>query len=197
MSRIGDAVRVFALTLGAPGLFVVAFLDSSFLSLPEIADILVVWMVTQNTARVALYVVSVTLGSVAGCLLLYSIGRKGGEALLRRRFAPGNVDRARATLKRHSVMTVLIASILPPPAPFKIFVLLAGASGMSPGRFAATIAVGRGARYLTLGILAVYYGDRALAYAREHGVAVALAAVGVLLAGLAAYLAWSRRRQIA
>ncbi|OFV92967.1 MAG: hypothetical protein A3G76_03535 [Acidobacteria bacterium RIFCSPLOWO2_12_FULL_65_11] len=197
MSRIADAVRAFALTLGVFGLFFVAFLDSSFLSLPEIADLLVVWMVTRDKARVAAYVVSVTLGSIGGCLLLYSIGRRGGEALLRRRFAPGNVERARATFKRHGVMTVLIASILPPPAPFKIFVLLAGASGMHAGRFAATIAVGRGTRYLTLGILAVYYGDRAIAYAQEHGVTVALVAVGVLLAGALAFLLWSRARRAA
>src|SRR2546422_8534762 len=135
MSRIGDALRAFALTLGAPGLFVVAFLDSSFLSLPEIADILVVWMVTHNKSRVVVYVVSVTLGSVAGCLLMYYIGRKGGEAVLRQRFAPEMIERARATFRRHSVTTILIASILPPPAPFKIFVLLAGAAGMSAGRF--------------------------------------------------------------
>jgi membrane protein YqaA with SNARE-associated domain len=196
MSRIGDALRAFALTLGAPGLFVVAFLDSSFLSLPEIADILVVWMVAHNKARVAVYVVSVTLGSVAGCLLMYYIGRKGGEAVLRRRFAPGMLERARATFKRHAVTTILIASILPPPAPFKIFVLLAGAAGMGAGRFAATVAVGRGARYLVLGLLAVSYGDQAMAFAREHALVVSLAAVGLLLTGLVAYLIWSRRRQI-
>lgn len=196
MGRLADALRAFALTLGAPGLFLIAFLDSSFLSLPEIADILVVFMVAHNKPLVVLYVASVTLGSVSGCLLLFSIGRKGGEAMLRRRFAPGNLDRARAAFKRHSVSTILIASILPPPAPFKIFVLLAGAAGMSPGRFSATVAVGRGARYAVLGVLAVKYGDLALAFAREHGVAVALTVVGLLLAGLAAYLIWSRRAQI-
>ena len=74
--------------------------------------------------------------------------------------------------------------------------LLAGVAGMSPGRFSATVAVGRGARYAVLGILAVRYGDLALAFAREHGVAMALTVVGLLLAGLAAYLIWSRRAQI-
>lgn len=192
MSRIAAALQAFASALGAPGLFIIAFLDSSFLSLPEINDILVVWMVTQDKPGLAKYVLSVTAGSVAGCLLMYYIGRKGGEAVLRKRFAPGTVERARATFKRYGVLAVLIPSILPPPMPFKIFVLLAGAAGMNPWRFAATIAVGRGARYLTLGILAIYYGDRAIAYAREHGVMVALVAVGVLLAGVAAFLLWSR-----
>ena len=194
MGRFADALRAFALTLGAPGLFLIAFLDSSFLSLPEIADILVVFMVAHNKPRVALYVLSVTLGSVAGCLLLYSLGRKGGDAMLHKRFAAGTVERARATFKRHAVTTILVASILPPPAPFKIFVLLAGAAGMSARQFAATITVGRGTRYTILGILAVEYGDQALAFAREHALAVALAALGLLLAGLAGYLLWSRRR---
>jgi membrane protein DedA with SNARE-associated domain len=106
------------------------------------------------------------------------------------------IERARATFKRHGVTTILIASILPPPAPFKIFVLLAGAAAMGAGRFAAAVAVGRGARYLVLGFLAVKYGDQAMAFARKHALVVSLAAVGLMLTGLVAYLIWSRRRQI-
>src|SRR5438552_1352691 len=143
-------LRALAVALGAPGLFLVAFLDSSFLSLPEIADLLVVYMVTRHKARWVLYVVATTAGSLAGCLVMYYIGRKGGEALVRRRFAGGHVERTLAAFQRHGVMAVLIPSILPPPAPFKIFVLLAGAAGISAPQFAGAVAIGRGARYLVL-----------------------------------------------
>jgi membrane protein YqaA with SNARE-associated domain len=194
MGRFGGQIRALAVTLGAPGLFLVAFLDSSFLSLPEIADILVVYMVTRQKARLVLYAGCATLGSIAGCLVMYFLGRKGGDAFVRKRFAGGNVQRAMAAVERHGVMAVLIPSILPPPAPFKIFVLLAGVAGISATRFTLAVAIGRGARYLALGFLAVKYGDRAIAYMRDHGAIVALTAVGLLVAGFAGYLLWSRRQ---
>jgi membrane protein DedA with SNARE-associated domain len=90
------------------------------------------------------------------------------------------------------VMVVLIPAILPPPAPFKIFVLLAGVAGISLAKFTAAIVIGRGARYLALGVLAVRYGEATMAYIHENGVAVALTVVGVLVAGLVGYLVWSK-----
>lgn len=192
MGRFVGRLRALALALGAPGLFLIAFLDSSFLSLPEIADLLVVYMVTRHKPRMPLYVVATVAGSLAGCLVMYFIGRKGGEALIRRRFAPQSVERAAASLRRHGLMAVLIPSLLPPPAPFKVFVLLAGVAGISVGRFAAAIAIGRGARYLLLGILAVEYGDRTMAYIGEHAAEASLAGVGILLLALVAYLGWSK-----
>jgi membrane protein YqaA with SNARE-associated domain len=185
-------VRALALSLGAPGLFLVAFLDSSFLSLPEIADFLVVWMVTRHKARMILYVVSATIGSMAGSLVMYYIGRKGGEALVARRFATASIERTKLVLQRHGIMAVLIPSILPPPAPFKIFVLLAGVAGISARRFLIAIAIGRGVRYLALGLLAVEYGDRAMAYLAENSVRASILLGIVLLVGFVAYLAWSK-----
>ena len=192
MNGIADWVRGLALSLGAPGLGLVAFLDSSFLSLPEITDLLVIWMVTRHPHRLAIYVAAATVGSLTGCLLMYFIGRKGGDALIRKRFAPARVERAMAAFQRYGVMVVLIPAILPPPAPFKIFVLLAGVAGISPRKFAAAILIGRGARYLTLGILAVKYGDVAMAYVEEHGLQVAIIVVGLLAVGLVAYMGWAK-----
>jgi membrane protein YqaA with SNARE-associated domain len=197
MGGIAAKVRALAFALGAPGLFLVAFLDSSFLSLPEIADILVIWMVAQHKTRLALYVISATAGSVSGCLVMYYIGRKGGGALIRKRFATATVERVMATLQRHGVMAVLVPAILPPPAPFKVFVLLAGASGISVGRFVSAVAIGRGLRYLALGILAVEYGDRATAYLAENGRMVALVMGLLLVAAFGAYLLWSKTRRAA
>lgn len=192
MREIAGRIRAFALVLGAPGLFVVAFLDSSFLSLPEIADLLVVYMVTHHKSRVLLYAACAMLGSVGGCLVMYFVGRKGGEALIRKRFATATVDRAMAAFRRHGVMAVLIPSLLPPPAPFKIFVLMAGVANVNLTSFVLTVSLGRGLRYVTLGFLAVRYGDSALGYAREHGPMVALVVVGLLVAGFVAYLLWRK-----
>ena len=193
MGRFVNWIRLVALPLGAPGLMLVSFLDSSVLSLPEVADLLVIWMVTQHKGRLLLYVASATIGSVAGCLVLYYIGRKGGEALMRKRFHAASVDRTLAAFRRHGVMAVLIPSILPPPAPFKIFVLLAGVADISVARFTIALTIGRGARYLVEGLLALWYGDRALAYIHAHGIGASLVVVGLLVAGMAAYLLWNRR----
>ena len=192
MGRFVSRVEALALTLGAPGLFLVAFLDSSLLSLPEIADLLVVWMVTRHKSRLVLYALSATLGSIVGCLLLYYIGQKGGAALVRKKFSSATVDRSLASFRRHGIMAVLIPSILPPPAPFKIFVLLAGVANISVTRFTIAIAIGRGARYFLEGLLALRYGDRAVAFMHENAGLASLVAVGALVLGLLVYIRWTK-----
>jgi membrane protein YqaA with SNARE-associated domain len=192
MGEFVSKVRSFALALGAPGLFLVAFLDSSVLPLPGITDILLVVMVTRNPDAMLWYVLTTAAGSVAGCLVLHYLGRKGGEAFVKKRFTGDKVERAMRALQHHGVIAVLLPSLLPPPSPFKIFVLLAGVVGIGAVRFAAAIAIGRGVRYLVLGVLAVKYGDRATAYMREHGTVVSMAAVALLAVGFIAFLLWRR-----
>ena len=185
-------VQAFALALGAPGLFLVALLDSSVLSLPEIADLLVIWMVVQHKERLVLYAFSATAGSIGGCLALYYVGIKGGDALVRKRFHSNAVDRTLAAFRRFGVMAVLIPSILPPPAPFKIFVLLAGVARIGVVPFTVAIAIGRGARYFAEGVLALWYGDLAIAFIHEHALTVSLWVVGLLGIVLVGYILWSR-----
>src|SRR5207244_701561 len=194
MGRFINRVEALALALGAPGLFLVAFLDSSLLSLPEIADLLVVWMVTRHKSRFVLYALSATLGSIVGCLLLYYLGKKGGHALVRNRFSNASVDRSLASFRRYGVMAVLIPSLLPPPAPFKIFVLLAGVADVRVANFTTAVAIGRGARYFAEALLALEYGDRAIAFIHEHGATVSVGAIAVLLLGLGGYILWGKAR---
>ncbi len=127
------------------------------------------------------YAAMATAGSVAGCLVLYSIARKGGDALIRRRFHGRTLDRATRLIQKYGVMTLLIPAILPPPAPFKLFVLLAGVSGVRPVPFVLSIAVGRGVRYIGIGLLTVWYGQQAVTFLQTHGTSVAIA-VAVLVA---------------
>jgi membrane protein YqaA with SNARE-associated domain len=195
MGRFVDWIGSVALALGAPGLFLVAFLDSSFLSLPEINDVLLIWMVTRHKGRIVLYAAGSMLGSIAGCFVLYYLGRKGGDALVRRRFGHERVERALAAVRRHGMMAVLIPSFLPPPAPLKIFVLLAGVAGISGSRFALAIAIGRGIRYFGEGLLAVRYGDQATAFLENNFWSVTLAMIGLLILGLAGSVLWSETRR--
>ena len=192
MSEFVGRIRAMALALGGPGLFLVAFLDSSFLPLPGITDVLLVITVTRNPSAMLFYVAMTVAGSVVGCLALHYLGRKGGEALVRRKFTGEKIERAMATLQRNGVVAVLVPCLLPPPSPFKIFILLAGVVGISATRLAIAIAIGRGVRYLALGLLAVTYGERAMTYMSENGTAVSLAAVAGLAVGCGAYLLWRK-----
>jgi membrane protein YqaA with SNARE-associated domain len=176
-----------ALSLGGPGLFVVAFLDSSFISLPQINDLLVVLMVVGNKPLMPYYALMATAGSVAGCYVLYLIAERGGEAFLAKRVKRGHVERALALYRRRGVLALMVPAVLPPPAPFKLFVLLAGVAEVRPLAFVASIAIARGLRYLIIGALAVRYGDDALDMLREHGREAALW-VAVLI--VAAAIAW-------
>jgi membrane protein YqaA with SNARE-associated domain len=196
MSGFVARVQALALALGAPGVFLLTLLDSSFLSLPEIADLAILLMVTQHKSRLVLYAGSATLGSIAGCLVMYHLGRKGGDALLRSRFASRGVERASRVFQRYGLMAVLVPAVLPPPAPFKVFVLLAGVARVNQGRFILAIALGRGIRYFGEGLLAVRYGDQAAAFLEDHGRAASLWMAGVLLGGLALYLAWTKARAL-
>jgi membrane protein YqaA with SNARE-associated domain len=186
-------VQALAIQLGAPGLFLVAALDSSFLSLPQVNDLLLIASVTQNPHLMPLYALMSTLGSVAGCFIMYGIGWKGGEALLKRRFSGPRTARALALFNRFGMLAILVPAILPPPAPFKIFVILAGVSRMSPWTFATAVALGRGFRYFGEGLLAVWYGERAFSFLEENGRTVGLVVGLSVLAGGAFYFWWRTR----
>lgn len=187
-------MTALAEALGAPGLFVIAALDSSFLSLPQINDLLLILSVTRRPHLMPLYATMSTLGSLAGCFAMYYIGRKGEDALIKRRFSGPRTARALALFNRFGMLAVLVPAILPPPAPFKIFVILAGASRMSPWTFAVAVVLGRGFRYFGEGLLAVWYGERALRFLEVHGRQIALyVGVAVLAAGLLYFWIRSRR----
>lgn len=193
MDDFVEWIKAVAVSLGGPGLFVIAFLDSSFLSFPEVNDLLIIFLTVQHEERMPYYALMTTLGSISGCLALYSIARKGGEAFLRKRFNPAYLERAMATFRRYGLLAILVPSILPPPTPFKIFVLAAGVAKVRPLHFILAVAIGRGTRYFGEGLLALYYGDRAVEFLNENFREVALVVGVVCLLGGVAWILWRRR----
>jgi membrane protein YqaA with SNARE-associated domain len=183
----------FAVGLGGPGLLAVAFLDSSFVPLPQINDVLVVLMVTQDKAWMPYYAAMATLGSILGCFVIYYLAAKGGEAFLTRRVKRrAHLDRALALYQKHGMLALVVPALLPPPAPFKLFVLAAGVANVKPLQFVLAVALARGARYLALGVLAIYYGDAALELMRTRGRDVALVVVAIIVGS--AVLWWAVQR---
>src|SRR6266542_4284467 len=195
MHRLVERIQVFALALGGPGLFLIAFLDSSFLSFPEVVDFVIVIAITADKQRVFYYPILATLGSVGGCFALYLLGAKGGEAFLRRRLHERHVDRALAVFQRHGLLTIIVPSLLPPPFPFKPFVLAAGVAGVRPVDFLLAVALGRGVRYFGEGLLAFWYGEQAAVFLKSNAREVSLGTAAVVLAAGLGWIWYHKRRQ--
>src|SRR5947208_14255738 len=106
-------VQGVAVALGGPGLLIIGFLDSSFLSFPMINDLLVIGMVTRHKSFLPYYVLMATLGSVLGCVALYYVARKGGDAFLRKRFKEHHVDGPTRLLQKYGLLVVLVPALLP------------------------------------------------------------------------------------
>jgi membrane protein YqaA with SNARE-associated domain len=185
-----------AVALGGPGLIILGFLDSSFLSFPMVNDLLVIGMVTHHKSFVLYYALMATLGSVLGCLALYAVARKGGEAFLRKRLKAGHVEHGQKLLQKYGLLVVIVPALLPPPAPFKIFVLLAGVAEIPVWQFAGAVFIARLIRYGGEGVLAVYYGEAAAGYMQSHAkeAGLWLAGTALVLGGL--WVAWQKRKRV-
>lgn len=192
------AIQAWATSVGGFGLFVVAAMDSSFLSFPQVNDVLIIVLSTRYPERMPYYAGMSTLGSLVGCLLLFSVARRGGEVFLRKRLKGAYVDRALRLYQRFGLLAVIVPALLPPPVPFKVFVVLAGAASVAPWRFGVAVAIGRGIRYFGQGYLAVLYGDEALALVKTYGAEVGIGlAVLVVIAGATAVMLRGRKQQAA
>ena len=173
-------LQAIVATAGGPGLFLIAFLDSSVLTFPVINDLLLIDLSIRNPARMPYYAAMATLGSVAGCLLLYYIARKGGEAMFHKHAGP-RARHIHAWINRNGFISILITALLPPPTPFKVFVVAAGALEMPMRTFVIGLLLARGFRFFGEGYLAVRFGDQAGPFLLTHKLEVTGITLGVVL----------------
>jgi membrane protein YqaA with SNARE-associated domain len=174
-------VSEYLITFGAFGLFAVALLDSTFVPLPSSADALMLLLTTAHPRWMLLYAFMATAGSALGCWILYLVSRRAGARALRR-FSEAKQKRVKELIERYDMAAVLVATLLPPPFPFKLFVVTAGVFRFSLVRFMIAIVVGRAFRFLLEGYFAVRYGAEAKAILAHYypwiglGLAVAILA---------------------
>jgi membrane protein YqaA with SNARE-associated domain len=196
MKRFMIWMQGLALALGGPGLFIIGYLDSSFLSFPEVTDLLIISMVMRRPHLLVYYTLMATVGSVLGCVTLYYIARKGGEAFLRRRFKEHHVEGGLKLFQKYGLLVIIVPALLPPPAPFKIFVLLGGVAAIPLWQFVTAIFVARLIRYGGEGLLAVWYGDRAATFLKAHATEAGLWLAGLALVLGGAWIAWQKRKRV-
>jgi membrane protein YqaA with SNARE-associated domain len=154
------AVKDFLIAYGPFGLFGIALLDSALIPLPGGPDVVMILLSKGHPALMPVYAAAATLGSAIGCAILYYISRTAGRRALER-FSAKKQARVKELIDRYDVLSVLVVSVLPPPFPFKLFVITCGVFRLSITRFIIAIAVGRGFRFLLEGYLAVHFGDQA------------------------------------
>ena len=167
------AVKDFLIPFGAFGLFAIALLDSALIPLPGGPDLVMLALSAENPARMPFYALGATAGSVVGCIILYFISRKAGRRALEK-FPPQKQARVKELVDRYDVLSVLVASVLPPPFPFKLFVITAGVFRLSLLRFTLAVAAGRAFRFFLEGYVAVRYGDDAIRLFKENQTTVGL-----------------------
>lgn len=181
------------LYLAAPAMILIGTLDSSLLSLPEINDYLVVGRCFKTPSAAFYFPLFAAAGSVLGCWVLYSIMRRGGQALLRKRFSIEGIKRVERAYARFGFLAIAVPAILPPPLPFKIFVATAGALEYPKWRFLLTVLIARSIRYYVEGILAVFYGRRVLLFLKDNGLVIFSLTASLVLIGTIVYLMINRR----
>ena len=188
-------VNVIGLPLyyAAPAMIIIGALDSSLLSLPEINDYLVVGRCYKDPSAAFYFPLFAAAGSVIGCNLLYTIVRRGGQAVLRKRFKLEHIRRVEKAYERFGFLAIGIPAILPPPLPFKIFVATAGALEYPRWKFLLTVMIARSFRYYVEGILAVFYGRRVLLFMKDNGLVVISIVGTILLIAAIIYFLVTRR----
>lgn len=177
LARVSD----FLITLGPFGLFAVALLDSAFLPLPTGTDALMIVLTIAHPQLMILYATLATLGSVIGCVILYYISKRAGSRALKK-FSPEKQKRVKDWIDRYDMLSMLVASLMPPPFPFKLFVITAGVFRFSLMRFTLAIAIGRAIRFLLEGYFASRYGEQAKQLAGWIGLGLAVLIVIVFIA---------------
>jgi len=150
----------YLVSFGPFGLFTIAFLDSVMIPMPGGVDAVLLLLAASRPSWMLIYVAAATVGSTLGCVVLYRISQRAGKRALSR-FSESKQKRVKDLIDRYDVMSVLVASLLPPPFPFKLFVVSSGVFRLNIVRFTIAIAAGRTFRYLLEGYIAAHYGDHA------------------------------------
>ena len=181
--------------LGIWGVFAIAFADSALLGMP--VDAIVAFYVYKDHRQLLFYVVMASLGSALGSIPVYIIGYLGGEKVLRKRISEERFQQIHRSFERHEFWALMFPGMLPPPMPFKIFVLGAAVFEMRFRDFMAAIFAGRFVRFLVLSLLTLWFGPQIVGlvgglFRRHFYWVLAVVVLGVLL-----WVMWLRKKRVA
>ena len=194
LTRLHDFIVGVPIYYAGPAMVLIGALDSSLLSLPEINDYLVIARCSGDHKAAFYFPLFAAAGSVAGCMALYTIMRRGGQAVMRRRFRAESIERVERAYARFGFLALAVPALLPPPMPFKVFVATAGALEYPRWRFVLTVMVARSLRYYVEGALAVYYGEPVFDFIKHNGLILLSVMGGAAVVGFVGYVLYRRAR---
>ena len=181
--------------LGPLGLFGISLIDSAGIPLPGGPDLVMILLSANKPALMPVYALAETAGSAIGCTLLYLVARRAGIAALKR-ISPAKRDRIENALGRYDLIAVMVPAILPPPFPFKPFVLGAGVFRLTTWRFITAVFIGRAVRFLIEGWLAIEFGEDAAVIIKQNGwIVLAAVALGAACFFIVRFLRARRLRR--
>ena len=179
----------YILPLGAPGLFLLALIDSGLIPVPQGVDVLLFAQVVRRPSGAVLYAALAVLGSTIGCIFLYSVSRKAGAVALTRQTSPQRAYDIRRQIEKYEALTLVLPTMVPLPLPMKLFVIAAGVFKVRFGRFVVAIVFARAVRFLGIALLAQRYGEQTWTFIRQN-----VLLVGAGAACLVAGFYWLSRR---
>ena len=180
--------------LGVWAVLAFAAVDAALWGMP--LDAIVAGYAYSRPHLLFLYAALASVGSALGSIVIYLIGYKGGEVLLVKRMGQKRFDKIRASFERHEFWALMFPAMLPPPTPFKLFVLSAGVAEMSFTRFIGAILAGRMVRFTIVSMLVIRYGPRIwglLGSVLHRPLSYTIAVLAA--AGLLGWWIWRLRRQ--
>jgi undecaprenyl-diphosphatase len=178
--RFLTRLNEYLLIMGIPGLFIISLLDSAAVPMPGGPDAVILLLAWRRPGMAYLIVLAATVGSVLGCLILYGIGRKGGEKALSR-FSPGKIAWIERKMQEYGTLAVTAAVLAPPPFPTKPVILMAGLLRTGKLRFVSGILVGRLIRYSLVAYLGAKFGDHAAQILKAHYPVISIVLIGGIL----------------
>ena len=193
IGRFFRGIQTSLIAYGAFGLFLIALLDAAFIPIPGGPDVVVIALSHHSHSWMPIYVLVAVVGSTLGSLMLYFVARRAGERVLQK-FTASQREQAIRLVNEYDFWALLVGSVLPPPFPFKVFVLSAGAFRMKLWRFILALVLGRGFRFVLEGVLAVVYGEAAIDVLKAHYPKIGLTAAAVILIVLLVNTLRKRRR---
>jgi membrane protein YqaA with SNARE-associated domain len=176
---------------GIWGVGAVAMLDSS--SIPVPMDAILALYIWNDKRHFWLYCLVAAAGSAIGGLLPYWLGRAGGELFLLKRINRAKFERMRDRFERQEFLAVMIPSMMPPPAPWKMFVFASGVFEMRVSSFLLAVFAGRMMRWLALSLLVLKLGPDAVDLVAKHAIVLVLAVGALAVLGFAWW--WLRKKR--